>query len=302
MKKRSATPGAVNADTLLRKLDDEETQDVYERAHNVGAVHKPTFLRESWLKRKTMAGPAGPAELLRLLRAGVNAPQMDVPEDQARYLARLLHDAIEKFELLVEAGTMDGVLPRLRALPILYSTTAGKGAPEWKRARQIFEDKKVGSKAVSAHRGSDYLAARNTNWGLLAATAVDLASYASMKLPEFDKLRFRAVAVGYKVATRPGAEYAWRGALYLLDDGAVLIWPDWLELCRGLPPTAKEDVRGYKAACQAMVKEFFGDPKNAAAEELLASMIGNGKSCARARLEAAACIVAAVGRIGGAKN
>lgn len=162
----------------------------------------------------------------------------------------------------------------------------------------------MGTNATGGHRGSNDEAKRDANWGLLANEATKLAYAAAIRLPEFDALKPKAVAAGYKVAKRPGAHYGWTGWLYLLADGGALVWPDWLELCRGLPKTVPKDVPRYQKACGAIAKEFFGDPGNLWADALVKTRLANQSKAARARarLDAVRLTVAAVATLGVAKR
>ncbi len=86
----------------------------------------------------------------------------------------------------------------------------------------------------------------------------------------------------------------------------MLVWPDWLEVCRGLTgPHLDKNVLGYRKACQAIAQEFFGDPKNEDARELLKPLLAkarrHGHTAARARMEAAQMVADAVGRLAGEK-
>jgi len=316
-KKASApkpTPLAVQDSektSVLPQLTQKEAQEAWNRARIAKKIHGPENLRTVWAKKMKMTGTVGVQELLRIIRKGVNSPEMDKTEQTAAYLARLLEGAVERFENLVQTGAMDEVLPRMAALPVLYSPYAGKGSPEWKWARELFEAKKVGTEAVSAHRGSNYAATRNSSWKMLAIEAVKVARMAAIKLPVFDAYREEAIAVGHVEFKRPGGHYIWRASVYLLADKGVLIWPDWLSACRDLPPSVKDKTEDYQAACRLMLKGFFGDPENKWGDELLKTRtklaithIGRWKpkyfsmTSARARLESVESVVDAIATLG----
>ncbi len=295
---KSALPaeGEAAKTSGLRRLSAEECQAAYNKARIAGNIIEPVNLRTIWAKQKT----AGIQDLLGMIRKVVNSTEIDNPENTADYLARLLEAAVERFENLVQSGAMDDVLPRLTALPVLYSLYAGTGGRQWKRARAVFEDKKVGTKSVSAHRGKDPAAAKDPIWGLLAAESVKVASRAALQLPIMDACKEKAVAVGHVKSTRPRGKFLWQASVYLLADGGVLIWPDWLSACRGLPDSVRDNVEGYQAACRLILKEFFGEPGNKWGDALLKpkTEIGSNRSGkAAARGEAVENAVDAVSRL-----
>ena len=305
-----APPAAAKTSDLPR-LSQEEAQKAWNKARIARNIHGPENLRTVWAKKMEMVGAAGVQALLSIIRAGVNSPEMDKTEQTAAYLARLLEGAVARFENLVQTGAMDEVLPRMAALPVLYSLYAGKGSPEWKWARELFEAKKVGTEAVSAHRGSNYAATRNSSWKMLAVEAVKVARMAAIKLPIFDAYREEAIAVGDVEFKRPGGRYIWRASVYLLSDKGVLIWPDWLSACRGLPQSVKDNIEGYQEACRLMLKGFFGDPENKWGDDLLktrtkleiTSVDGRNvkyfsMTSGRARLESVESVVDAIATLG----
>lgn len=289
----------------LPQLSVEEAQKAYDRARIAKKLHGPEDLRAAWARRRVGVG-----ELLRILRQGVNSPEIDKPEQTAAYLARLLEVAVDRFDVLVQEGVMDEVLPRLTALPFLYSLKAGTGVREWERASALFKEKKVGTKSVSAHMGSSPAGTRNPIWGMLAAEAAQIASMAAVKLPDFDNYKAQAKAIGHKKVKRPGAHHGWEASIYLLADDGVLIWPDWLEACRELPLSVKDNVEGYQNACRLILKGFFGDPENKWSDEIIQrqnqvietkvagrTVKSENKISSLARNEAVRTVVAAVGRL-----
>lgn len=139
MKARKSAARAEPVGVPLPTLNDGEMDQAYERAHHAGKLHQPYYLRTVWDQRKKMVGAAGVQELVRIIRAGASSRKLDEPELAALLVATLIQETVERFELLVQTGTMDSVVPSLKALPLLYSTKAGKGAPEWRWARKLFE-------------------------------------------------------------------------------------------------------------------------------------------------------------------
>jgi len=174
----------------------------------------------------------------------------------------------------VEAGQFDSALPRLTALPLLYSPSAGKGAPQWKKAKALYEDKKVGTQALLEHRGRDPQTARNPVWGELAENAVRIVRMAAVELPmQILPRKSRAIALHVFERRRRGAKKTVRFTLYLLDNKEVLIWPSWLELCEGLSARVSDNTDHYKRAVKAVLDEFFADPANTFADEILKNLL-----------------------------
>lgn len=289
----------------LRQLDKEERKKVWKSAQSANRVHQPDWLRSLWERRKEDSKAKAVAKLISLMRRALDTPEVDDPDKASRYLARLVHIVVERFGRLVSGGVLDTVLPYLNALPLLYSNTAGNGATKWTWAHNVFKDKKVGTQASMPHGRSDPFGKRTLAWRCLAEDAVTVASYASLRLSQFDELRGRAVAYSRFAFRRLRARYGVFGIFYLLDDGSVLLWPDWLEKCRGLPLEVKAAVPRYQEACLALAQEFFGDRFNKHTDELLEPLLKNtrkhGQTDGRARMEAAQLVAEAVGRLGGEK-
>lgn len=290
----------------VRRLTADEAKACFSAAAAANRVHQPMCLRSMWDQRKRGENPQAVAELVRIMRSGLNTPEIDDPVEAPKYLARLIHLVVTRFERLVIGGVLDDVLPRLDSLPLLYSVTAGNGAAKWIWARKLFKAKQVGEDASVLHgRSVDLCEKRTLQWRSLAEDAVAVARDASLEIAHFDELRRRAVASWPFAFKRVRAHYGLFGTLYLLDDDSVLIWPDWLEKCRGLPVKVKADVIRYKAVSLALAQEFFGGPYNKYADELLEPLLKSakkhGQTAGRARMEAALMVAAAVGRLGGEK-
>src|SRR5688572_13608497 len=101
----------------LRELTSEEMEHAWQVANAAGQVHQPVWLRTLWERRMQDGQPQGVAELVAILRRGMETPEMDDPAESRQYLARLLHIAVERFERLVAGGVMNGCLSTINALP-----------------------------------------------------------------------------------------------------------------------------------------------------------------------------------------
>lgn len=292
-------------DTHLRCLTDQEAGDCFVAAQANKRVHEPTWLRSRWGQRQEDAKPQGVAELVRIMRAFLDTSRLDDLENAPQRLARLVHIIVTRFERLVIGGVMDGILPRLNSLPVLYSPTAGSGASKWTWAHELFQAKQVGRDGKYPHGRCDTSGDRTLQWRHIAEEAVDVAFIMSLRLPEFDELRHRAVAQWPFAFKRHRARYGLFGTFYLLDDESVLVWPAWLDKCRGLPWQVSADIQGYKDACRALAQEFFGDRYNTYSATLLKTLLRKGRerqeADGRAYMVAADKIAAAVGRMGGEK-
>jgi hypothetical protein len=166
---------------------------------------------------------------------------------------------------------------------MLYSTRAGKGASEWKKAKTLFDQKKVGTEALLEYRGRDPQMSRNPVWGELAESAARIVYMAAVELPkEILPRKNRAVALHIFEKKRPGAKKAVRITLYLLDDKSVLLWPSWLDLCGGLPGRVSDDTDRYKRAIRAVLDEFFADPENHFADDVLRKLLESPSGYSRA--------------------
>ena len=160
-------------------------------------------------------------------------------------------------------------------------------------------------RARMQHGRSDAYGIRTFQWRCLAEDAVAAANAASVRMPLFDERKGRAVAYTRFVFRELRAHYGLFGTFFLLDDGSVLVWPDWLEKCRGLPKQVKADVPRYKKACLALAQEFFGDRHNKHSAELLEPLLRKARrkqqTAGRARMEAAKLVAGNAGRLGGEK-
>jgi len=282
-------------------------------------VHGPCWLKNRWMTREREMKKEGIAELIAMIRNAMATPQMDDPKKAPLYVTKLVRLIVEQFERLVLGGALDETLPKLNALPLLFSPTAGNRASKWEWAVELFKRKRVGADAPLVHRSQDTDQTRAAEWRLIAKEAVIAARYTAASLPRLDRLRAKAVAYYRFDFRRERASYGVVGIFYLLDDGGVLLWPDWLDRCRDLRVPGgvvhvAGNVRAYKTVVEMMAKEFFGDPKNSPAEELCAALARAPQVIARglpasdrytmgtARAVAVKNVVEAVGRLGGEKR
>jgi hypothetical protein len=84
-----------------------------------------------------------------------------------------------------------------------------------------------------------------------------------------------------------------------MGDGSVLVWPDWLDLCKGLPDHPRNDIAGYQRAGRGVVQGFFADPGNKHAEVIIAPSVEGERRAyaAHARKEAIRLVVDAIARV-----
>jgi hypothetical protein len=280
----------------LRQLSEDEARAVYNSATKAKKVYGAMHLLDAWWRwRYSHTLKDYVADLLYLIKD----PSLDDPSLVAGHLARFVELMVVRFERLVEVGAFDSALPRLTALPMLYSPSAGKGAPEWEKAKTLYTEKKVGTQALLRYRGRDPQAARNPVWGELAEIAARVVRQAAVELPlEILPRRNRAIAYHVFEKRRPGAKKFVRLTLNLLDDNGVLLWPSWLELCEGLPERVSDDADLYKRAVKAILDEFFADPGNTLADEVLQTLLKSpsGYSRAEAVKQAIKNVLACTGR------
>jgi len=280
----------------LRELTEDEARAAYHSAKTAKALYGPLHLRDAWYRWRhnhTLAGYLGD------LRDLINDPLLDDPQLMEGNLARFIELMIVRFERLVEIGAFDSALPRLTALPLLYSPHAGKGAPEWEKAKAIYQQKKIGTEALLRYRGRDPQTARNPVWGELAEIAARVVRLAAAEFPlEILPRKNRAVAFHVFEKKRPDAKKIVRLTLYLLDDKGVLLWPNWMEFCEGLPERICDDIEHYKRAVKAVLGEFFADPGNTFADEILRTLLQSpsGYSRAEAVKQAIKNVLACVAR------
>jgi hypothetical protein len=293
---KSNPPAQVGSVHELRNLSEDEALDAYQAAKKAKTHYGPLDLLEAWRLLRYNRLPDFVADLRDLIKDR----SLDDSSLVARDLALFIELMVARFERLVEVGLFDSALPRLTALPLLYSPRAGKGAPQWKKAKRLYEQKKVGTQALLEHRGRDPQTARNPVWGELAENAVRVVGLAAGELPFQILLRKnRAVAFHVFESKRPGAKKTVRFTLYLVDDEGVLIWPSWFDLCEGLPRRVSDNTDGYKQVVKAVVAAFFADPENPFADEILKRLLESpsGYSRAEAVKQAIKNVVACVGRL-----
>ena len=262
----------TSTQTLLQ-MTDEEFHATYAAAKAIKKLHQPTPLLDAW---KRWRYPGTLPEFVGTLRALIKDSELDDSSQLPKNLALFMEFMVVRFERLVDNGLFDSVLPQLTALPILYSPSAGKGAGEWERARALYKEKKIGTEALFEYRGRDPNVPRSPVWGELAEIAARVVWIAGEELPRLSSLKERAVAFHKDEWKRKGARKAVRWTSYLLNDRGFLIWPDWLELCEGLPARVRDDVARYTQAVGAVVDEFFAAPDHPLIEYLLAPMVLQG--------------------------
>ena len=95
--------------------------------------------------------------------------------------------------------------------------------------------------------------------------------------------RHKKRAVGFRVfeKRRPGAKKTVRLTFYLLDDKGVLLWPSWLDLCETLPSRVSDNSGAYKRAVKAVLDEFFADPGNRLANDVLKALLESSSGYSR---------------------
>lgn len=228
--------------------------------------HSPLTLQVLWKKEKPNASWNNYLTDLRFL---INQTDLDDPEKQRENLAVFIEIMVERFEYLVEQGEFDAALPKLRALPALYSPSAGKGASSWARANQLFRAKSIASQSWKKYRIKDSPSVRNPIWADLGDFTLRVVNLAAQDLPRLLELRKTAKAFCYIEKRRPRARKACRALFYILEDDDVLVWPDWLNCCAFLPKEISQNPDGYKTAASAVLGNFFADPNNQYAEEIL---------------------------------
>ncbi len=277
---RSSTPPQAGTAHKLRQLSEDEALGAYQTARKAKKLYEPLKLRLAWWRWRYNHNLPGFVADLRDL---INDRPLDDPSLVTGHLARFIELIVVRFERLVEAGQFDPALPRLTALPLLYSPQAGKGALQWKKAKTLYEDKKVGTQALLEHRGRDPQTARNPVWGELAEVAARIVRQAAVELPlEILPHRKRAGAFRTFEKKRPGAKKTLQFTLYLLDGDDVLIWSGWLELRQGLPERVSDNPTVTSQAVKAVLAEFFADPANRFADDVLKTLLESPSGYSRA--------------------
>ena len=268
--------------------------------------HIPTYLAEVWWAR---IDPNPSVELfIAAARKAVASPQLDDPLMAPAYAAWMMEALLQPFQRLVETGKLNEVLPRLPALPILYSPHAGLGAGEWQHARQLFDSKRVGAECMQEHRGNDGELGRNPMWRHLAYDTVWVIQYALLELPRFRELRARG-APYFKLSKRISEEARKKVSfdVFLLPGGELLAWPDWLDVCEtiprrepnGLPVPVSQAREAYLCAARAVLDNFFADPDHPHGEEIIADVTGvrEGLHRSQAVAEARKYVLDTIGRM-----
>jgi hypothetical protein len=275
---KSTPPPQAKTDHKLRYLSEGEARAAYRAAKKAKKFYGPLHLLDAWWRWRYSHTLAG---FVADLRYSIKDRDLDHPSLVAGHLARFIELMVVRFERLVEAGQFDSALPRLTALPMLYSPHAGKGAPQWKKAKALYEDKKVGTQALLEYRGRDPQTARNPEWGELAEISARVVCLAAAEYPIQISRKNRAVAFHVFEKKHLGARKTLRFTLYLLDKG-VLIWPSWLELCEGLSARVSDNIDGYKRAVKAVLDEFFADLENPLANRVLKTLLESRSGYSRA--------------------
>lgn len=197
----------------------------------------------------------------------INSPELADPKSAPGHFAILIEALVWRFEGLVRAGALDEVLPRLTALPILYSPRNGKGASEWEMAKQLFEDKNVGKGASTVHRGSESVVARRVEFGIVAAECARLVRLAGYEFAELADLRCKASEFWVqKICRNPKAEVT--RVIWYRCGTILLKWPEWLDDCKDLPARRTDAPEQYRRAADGLLTEFFAIPGNTFAETL----------------------------------
>jgi hypothetical protein len=235
------------------------------------------------------------SQLIESTRELINDPVLKDPQTASGHFAKLLEATVWRFQLLVNDGVFDEVLPRLSGLPMLYSPENDKGAKKWLAARNLFHSKKVGTDAFSTHRGLESALTRRIDFGITASHAAHLLHYASLEFPELKKLREKASAVWMsETQGKKGAELVivrW----YHCGD-AILRWPIWLDSCEGLPSRRLDAPARYRSAADGLLNEFFATPDNEIAESM-AGMPASDQGYSNARAESKRRILDALDRL-----
>ena len=225
----------------LRRISRNEAISRCNAAEKAKKLHRPSDLRTEWERPKRGIG-----HLVHIFRDYAKSTRLDDSESARRHLPWAVVEIVRVFEALVGAGEFRDVLPRLIGLPLLYSPSAGKGAGGWERARDLWEMNKMGAAALTKHRGTDSCVARNPTWGQLAEAAVGLARWAAMQFRDVAALRSRAVEWAPYEKRRPKAQNSVSGWFYFFEDGTVLAWPAWLDLCKNLPARVSDDTKAIR--------------------------------------------------------
>jgi hypothetical protein len=267
--RRRLAPQAETAQKL-RHLSKAEARDAYEAAKKAKKIHGPMHLLDAWWRWRHSHTLSG---FVAGLRDSIKDRALDDPSLVAGHLARFIELMVVRFERLVEVGQFDSALPRLTGLPMLYSPRAGKGAPQWKKAKTLYQQKKVGTQALLEYRGRDPQTARNPVWGELAEIAVRVLHQAAVEYPILNSLKNRAVAFRVFENRRPRAKKTVRLTFYLLSDKGALIWPSWLEGCQGLPDRVSDNSDRYKRVAKPVLDEFFADPGNPFANDVIEALL-----------------------------
>ena len=213
-----------------------------------------------------------------ILHADIMAENFTTPAVVITRQPENIQSAVAEFQRLVEARTVGLNLSKIASIPMNYTPSSGKGASRWTYAKLIYESNKVGADAVLPLYGSDPGVARNQVWGNLADATLSVIRFAQSVLPEWKSLMGRAVAVFPVEKKRKGGSKLVSGAFYLLDDGATLYWPDWFALCENLPTRISNNEAQYLQAARSVIDEFFADPDNPDADELVKPMMARGVS------------------------
>ena len=278
----------------------KEADAAYNAAEEAKQLYIPFNLILGWSRLKDDSETI-PLYVARLRELAIDE-SLDDPRTQAWHLSILIELMVRWFERLVKSGQLDPVLPRLASLPILYSPLAGKGATRWKRAKALYDAKKVGSEGLGKHRGQDPDVSRGSVWGELAECGVHAARIVAQQLPLEIQPRLKTAVAYCRIKwAAPRAKIPIHATVYLLDDGGVLYLQNWVPLCAGLSEkSVTDDLARYKRIVRAMLDDFFATPGNrTSADELLNDMVqGAGKeSRAYAVKEARKRILACVGRL-----
>lgn len=242
------------------------TRSKFDAAHSSKKRHFPLDLQNLWRRERPTTSIE---EYLATLRHLINHADLDDVTKQNEHLLTFVEIMVERFEYLVEKGEFDDNLSKLRALPLLYSPKAGKGASHWERAYQLFHNKNVSANSWKKYRVQDSTSVRNPIWADLGDFTLRVINVASQELPRFLSLQQTAVFYCDLEKRRERARKACRIVLYILANDEVLFWPDWLNSCANLPARVSDSPEGYRAAASAVLNNFFADPENQYAEEIL---------------------------------
>lgn len=278
-----------------RQMTEEQARQVHETAKSNRMLSGPVSLIEAW---KASHSRNSLPQFLADLRRLIKDEDLNDPRYMELHVAIFIEMMVVRFERLVDSGAFDSALPRLTALPMLYSPRAGKGAPGWERARKKYDEKRVGSAGLVEYRGHNPAASRTPIWGELAEMSVRVAWIAAGQFEEFRAQREEATGYRTFKFKRGTSTKAVCSTLFALRDGKALVWPEWLEKCRGLPKRAVDDIGAYKKAVGALLSSFFYDPMNPCADDVLRPLMQStsGYSRAEAVKQATKDILRCVGR------